>query len=212
MNLLYPALRADQLAPMVRVSLVCALVAGAYGALHDQISYAISPEYFTKLKVHQFAYADFGWPPRAFASAVGFLGTWWVGLLAGWFLSRAGLVELPPERRRRCLLRAFGLVLFGAAAGGLAGATVGVVTTRDGDLRGWQHWRTEIGIEDLRGFAIVAQLHAGGYLGALAGAAFAFVDVRRQRTRLRTEAGAPGHEPPSAATPAPSRPPPPQHP
>ncbi|AWM38450.1 hypothetical protein C1280_16610 [Gemmata obscuriglobus] len=196
---------------MARVSLCCALVAGAYGALHDQISYAISPEYFTKLKVHQFAYADFGWPPRAFASVVGFLGTWWVGLLAGWFLSRVGLIELPPERRRRCLFRAFGLVLSGAAVGGLAGATVGVATTWDGDLRGWQHWRTEIGIEDLRGFAIVAQLHAGGYLGALAGAICAFIDVRRHRARAEGKGSAPGHEPPGTATPAPYRPPHRQH-
>lgn len=188
MNLLYPKLRANQLGPMVRVAFLGALVAGAYGAVHDQISYAVSPEYFTKLKSHQFAYANFGWPARAFASVVGFLGTWWVGLLAGWFLARAGLIDLPSEPRRRCLSRAFALVLFAAAIGGAAGAGVGIVTTSDGDLSGWQHWHDELGIEDLRGFAIVAQLHAGGYLGALTGAVIALVDVRRCRARARREA------------------------
>ena len=39
---------------------VGAVLAGCYGALHDQISYTISPEYFTKVKFEQFRYADFG--------------------------------------------------------------------------------------------------------------------------------------------------------
>ena len=52
-----------------------ALIAGAYGILHDQITYTISPEYFTKLKFEQFHYANFGLPRRVFVGEVGFLAT-----------------------------------------------------------------------------------------------------------------------------------------
>ena len=48
---------------MLGIAALGAVLAGCYGALHDQISYTISPEYFTKVKFEQFRYADFGWPP-----------------------------------------------------------------------------------------------------------------------------------------------------
>jgi hypothetical protein len=79
MNLLYPKFPANRLPFMVRIALLGGVVAGSNGAVHDQVSYAISPEYFTKLKFKQFSWADFGWPPRLFAGEVGFLATWWVG-------------------------------------------------------------------------------------------------------------------------------------
>src|SRR5262245_32181747 len=94
MNLLYPKFPVRRLPTMIGIAMLGAVIAGPYGAVHDQISYAISPEYFTKLKFRQFSYANFGWPPQLFAAEVGFLATWWVGLLAGWFLARAGLAEL----------------------------------------------------------------------------------------------------------------------
>ena len=93
MNLLYPKIPKERLPSIIRLAAFGAIVAGAYGALHDQVSYTISPEYFTKLKFEQFAWADFGWPRRAFVAQVGFLATWWVGLIAGWALARVGRVD-----------------------------------------------------------------------------------------------------------------------
>lgn len=188
MNWLYPTFPARHLPAMARVALVGAIVAGGYGAAHDQISYTISPEYFTKLKFRQFGYADFGWAPRAFASTVGFLATWWVGALAGWFLARAGLIELPVNVRWRCAVRAFTIVLIAAPTAGALGAALGIASTRDGDLSGWRHWQQELGVEDLRAFAIVAWLHAGGYLGALAGLIVSLAYVRRCLSRHRPAA------------------------
>jgi hypothetical protein len=187
MNWLYPRFPLRHLGHMVRTALVGAAVAGCYGAAHDQVSYAISPEYFTKLKFHQFAYADFGWPPRSFAAVVGFLATWWVGMFAGWIVSRAGLVELPPERRRADTIRAFAIVLTVAAVVGASGVLIGAVRT-SGGLSGWYEWQQVLGIEDLRAFAIVAHLHAAGYLGALAGLILAVVYVRRCVARTRSAA------------------------
>ena len=39
---------------MLGVAAVGSVLAGVYGIFHDQVTYAISPEYFTKLKFDQF--------------------------------------------------------------------------------------------------------------------------------------------------------------
>jgi len=84
-SLLYPKLRLDLLRRMLGYAVLGALIAGCYGVLHDQITYSISAEYFTRLKFLQFHYADFRFPARVFVAEIGFLATWWVGLIAGWF-------------------------------------------------------------------------------------------------------------------------------
>jgi hypothetical protein len=190
MNLLYPKLQPGSLRTSLRIALVGAAVAGAYGAVHDQVSYTISSEYFKKVKFRQFAWADLGLPPRVFASEIGFLATWWVGLFAGWFLARAGLAEVPAAGRRGCVARSFAVVFVVALVVGSGGALLGLILTR-GDLAEWGEWQQFLELEDLRGFVIVAYLHAAGYLGALAGLILAIAYVRRcRRHGLMSDAAA----------------------
>ena len=81
---------------MLGYALVGALFAGIYGMVHDQVTYSICPEYFTRLKFSQFRYANFGLPPRVFVVEIGFLASWWVGLFAGWFIARIAVPSFPP--------------------------------------------------------------------------------------------------------------------
>jgi hypothetical protein len=178
MSFWYPRMPAKRLRVMVRITLLGIVAAGAYGALHDQISYTISPEYFTKLKFRQFAYADFGWPPRVLVSEVGFLGTWWVGLIAGWTLARVGLAELTETASRNHVARAFAIVLGVGASAGLIGALLGMAASR-GDLTDWSEWQRALALRDLPAFVIVAYLHAAGYIGGILGLICAIVYVRR---------------------------------
>lgn len=186
MRLLAPRFPARHLPAMLAVAGAGAVVAGVYGALHDQVSYAVSPEYFTRMKFRQFAWADAGWPPRAFASAIGFLATWWVGLFAGWFLARAGLAEIPRPARRRHVIRSFAIVFAAAVVTGTLGATLGLVVAHSTDLSGWRDAEQALELEDLRGFVVVAYLHAAGYLGAAVGLVLAIWYVRRIVTRERS--------------------------
>jgi hypothetical protein len=165
---------------MARVAALGAVLAGTYGALHDQVSFAISPEYFTKLKFAQFAWADMGLPPRAFASEVGFLASWWVGMIAGWVLARIGLGE---ACSRREVTRAFAIVVGVAALSGIAGALLGVAVSRC-DLGYWEGWRLDLGLTDLPAFVVVACLHWASYFGAAAGLVLAILDARRRRAAL----------------------------
>lgn len=182
MSIWYPSISVRRLPALIRITVVCALFAGGYGALHDQVSYSISPEYFTQMKFHQFAYADFGWSPRVLAAEVGFLGTWWVGLIGGWFLARTGLAELTERSRRYDMARTLALAAGVAITIGALGALLGAVQAQ-GDLSGWQAWQENLGLRDLPGFVIVAYLHWASYLGGFLGVVAAAVYVKRALAR-----------------------------
>jgi hypothetical protein len=51
------------------------LVAGLFGVIHDQISYSVSNEYFTRFKFVQFRLLDPNVPARIRAAEVGFLAS-----------------------------------------------------------------------------------------------------------------------------------------
>jgi hypothetical protein len=104
---------------------VGAASAGLFGVLHDQVTYMVSEEYFTKVKFVQFAYADPGTGPRAFAGVVGFLASWWVGAIAGWLLGRLAFPRLARREAWRRVAQGYGWVFGGALTGALAGAVIG---------------------------------------------------------------------------------------
>ncbi len=141
MNLLYPVIRRASLPTMLGYSVLGALLAGVYGIVHDQITYSISPEYFTRLKFQQFHWADFGFPRRVFVGEIGFLATWWVGFIAAWFLARITVPAFPPREAFRYTLRGF-LIVFGfALAASAAGYLLGLQRVRNPDYSAWESFR-----------------------------------------------------------------------
>lgn len=180
LTLLWPSMSRARLAASLRIAAIGAVVAAGYGVVHDQISFSISSEYFTKMKFEQFAWADpraRGAPDRVFVAEIGALATWWVGAIAGWALARVGFRD-PVTVARREVARAFGVMLAVAGVCWVVGALVGSVVSR-GDLDGWSRWREGLGLRDLPSFVIVAWLHAASYVGGALGAALAVVRVRR---------------------------------
>ncbi len=183
MSFWYPQLSKREWRTSIGIALFGALLAGLYGSIHDQISFTISREYFTVIKFRQFGYANFGLPERLFVAEIGFLASWWVGLIAGWLLARMGLSELTMQCGWRYVARAFGIVTVVGIASGCVAVLLGM---RDaaGDLDAWEGWRERIGDEGIKGFIVVFYLHWGSYLGAILGAALALIYVRRSRRRL----------------------------
>jgi hypothetical protein len=158
-----------------------ALLAGAYGVLHDQVTYSISHEYFTRLKFSQFQYANFGLPPRAFVAEIGFLATWWVGLAAGWFIARITVPGFPRAAAFRYSLRGFLIVFAFAVAAAIVG--YGFSLLHGPDYSAWEGLTSTLGILDLPRFVRVAYLHNAGYLGGLAGLVAAIIYLRRLKPR-----------------------------
>jgi len=144
-------------------------IAGVYGIIHDEITYSISQEYFTKLKFIQFSYADFGWPPRVHVAEIGFLATWWVGFFSGWFLARYSTRYFSKKLTIRYTLQGFATIIGCAFIFGLTGFTIGYYWLEGDHLASWQGFQERLVIEDLRSFALVGYVHNSGYLGALVG-------------------------------------------
>lgn len=65
----------------VLITFAC-LLASAYGALHNQISYTVGPDYFHALKFIQFNIAP-TMPYRLGAALVGIYASWWMGIVVG---------------------------------------------------------------------------------------------------------------------------------
>ncbi len=164
-SFLYPNVSRGDVGKALGLALAGALIAGGFGALHDQVTFSISPEYFTRMKFQQFAAWDFGWPRRVFVSEIGFLASWWVGLIAGWFLARLAMPKFSEPGKQ--VMRAMAIIIGCAVVLGTAGNFAG--TALYGQREGWKEALAAMGVTDLRHFEQVAGIHLGSYLGALLG-------------------------------------------
>jgi len=164
---LKPRLHQQDLSFLAGSAVAGALAAGLYGILHDQITYTLSPDYFTCLKFIQFSYADFGWPVRCLVAEIGFLASWWVGLMGGWFLARLALPGRSRPAATRLVAQGIGIILLSAALT----ATTGWLTVRSGavPLESWQTTAVSLGVQDIPHFTETAWIHNGSYLGAVIG-------------------------------------------
>lgn len=76
------------------------LVAGLFGIIHDEISYSVSNEFFTKFKFIQFRLLDTNLSDRFRAGQVGFLASWWMGIPLGIVCGLAGFIQRSPSLMR----------------------------------------------------------------------------------------------------------------
>lgn len=167
---------------MIVASLAGGILAGLYGILHDNITYSISPEYFTKLKFQQFHYANLGLGDRVFASTIGFLATFWVGLFSTWLLARRLIPQQPRQRAyRQILLGVLCIILF-AVLFGFLGYLYGLSRGPDADYSVWLWAIDKYRITHVWPFIRVAYLHNTGYLGALTGLVVALIVIRPKRS------------------------------
>lgn len=178
---LVPRIALADLLPMFGMAFVGAIVAGAYGILHDHITYSIGPEYFTNLKFEQFHYADFGLGERVFVSCIGFLATWWVGFIFAWFLSRRLIPNQPRTIAYRGIFAGFAIVFACGVVAGIGGYFYGVWRGPDSDYSAWLPMTRRFQITDTRAFVRVAYIHNASYLGGLAGFIIALVIIRPKK-------------------------------
>jgi hypothetical protein len=179
-----PQLALRDLPVMLSVAAIGAVFAGVYGILHDQVTFTISPEYFTKLKFDQFEYADFGFPSRVFVAEIGFLATWWVGFVCAWFLARR---FVPRQSRRRSLRQiAVGFAIIFACALLLAGVgfVYGLWRGSSADYSSWRPMLDYLDIEDRWAFRRVAYIHNASYLGGVIGLVLALLLIQPQREEV----------------------------
>ncbi len=163
------------------------IIAGIYGILHDQLTYTISPEYYTKFKFYQFGLMDMGneaiFPnPRVEVAIVGFLATWWVGLPIGIILGLVGLIH---KTRKQMKLVTFKAILFAILVTficGLVGLFYGKFYLSNENL----DWWFPENLIDRKNFIAVGSMHNFGYLGGLIGLIVGIVYSLDSRFKLET--------------------------
>jgi hypothetical protein len=145
------------------------LIAGIYGVIHDQLTYTISPEYYTKFKFDQFGFAYDGNEgildhPRLYVSFVGFLATWWMGIPIATTL---GLVSLHPDARTmiRLTMNGFVVTLIIAFLVGLYGLYNGFADLAYQPRENFEGWFIPDNLTDFKSFIAVGSMHNYSYLG-----------------------------------------------
>lgn len=180
-----PRIPLTDLPALLAITLAGALVAGCYGVLHDQITFSIGPEYFRNFKFPLFSYADLGLGDRVFVSFIGFLGTWWVGLIVGWMLARRILSTCSKKMAYRRICAGFAIVFAAAASAGILGYLYGLWRGPDADYSAWQPALERYRVSDVWSFMRVAYIHNAGYIGGLAGLLLTFFAIRPGTSRDR---------------------------
>jgi hypothetical protein len=140
-------------------------MAGAYGAVHNQISYTVSPEYFTKFKFHRFGLADDPRPERIRASIVGYHASKGMGLPIGLLGGAAGFIHRGYRRRAKVTLLSLVVVVAFTMLFGLGGLLYGFWQTRSIDLAGYANWFIPPDVTDLRRYLCAGYMHNAAYLG-----------------------------------------------
>lgn len=181
MNIFYPRLTLRQFGWMFVFGLAGAVTSGAYGILHDQITYRIGPEYFTKFKIIQFYYLDPRAPMEWTVTKIGFLATWWVGLFAGWFMGRVTIPHEPlGKAARRSMLGAL-LMLAMSALFAASAFLISPKSLEDQRLQNWGPMLADYDIADVLGFMRAGYIHNASYLGGLTGLVTVLVWLRLSR-------------------------------
>jgi len=174
--------------------LTASILGGLYGVIHDQITYTISDEYYTKFKFIQFGIDSWGLGnnvgtdlqpeiilrnPRFGVGIVGVLATWWVGLFIGIILSFVGLIHRNASQMFRVTIKSLALTLLIALAVGCMGLLYGHFVLID-NIPNWHYPGNLI---DMDHFIMVGSMHNFSYLGGLIGLAAAIVYSIRKAKR-----------------------------
>lgn len=169
---------------LILVIVLSPFIGGLYGIIHDQLTYTISPEYYTKLKFYQFGLTDtrneaiFA-NPRIAVSAVGFMATWWTGFFIGLILGLVGLIHADYKKMFRETMRAIGLTIIITFLTGLVGLAYGKIYLADAGV----NWLLPDNIIDTKNFISVGSMHNFSYLGGLIGMIGGIIYSIRQKRK-----------------------------
>ena len=163
-------------------------LAGLYGVLHNQISFSVSPEYFTRFKFQQFGLEGVRLPDRVRASIVGFLAAWWMGVPVGFLVGASAAVHPSPRRMLKAVLESALIVVGVALLFGALGLAFGFLRTSHIRAVDYNDWYIPNHVHHLRRFLCAAYMHNASYLGAALAvlAAWGYQLMRRRREAPRS--------------------------
>jgi hypothetical protein len=178
----------NKVTALLIVFLACPLIAGLYGILHDQFTYTLSPEYYTKFKFIMFN-TDPGMSERMQVCVVGFLATWWTGIPIGIIISSIGLIHYDGRTMLKAGMQAIFVVMLVTMITGLIGLAYGKFSLAANTRDYFTGWFIPDDVSDLPGYISVGSMHnfsyLGGAIGLFAGAAWQVFKKKRIKKEQR---------------------------
>jgi len=144
------------------------IIAGVYGALHDQISFTVSSEYFTKFKYIQFRLVESGMADRSKAGLIGFLATWWMGIPIGLFVGGFGFLHKTPKDMFIKSLKSLLIVTIIALLVGVTGLMYGWFFASH-KVSDYSRWFIPENLIAPKNYLSVGYMHNFSYIGGLLG-------------------------------------------
>jgi hypothetical protein len=148
--------------------IIAPIIGGLYGIIHDQFTYTISPEYYTKFKFNMFEIPE-GFPERIRVAMVGWDATWWMGVPIGIILGLTGLIHKDAKTMLYVTLKSFLLVIIIAFLTGLIGLLIGEFSLANKPISTFSDWYIPYGLVDFKNFISVGSMHNFSYLGGAIG-------------------------------------------
>ena len=159
---------------LLLIILIAPFIAGLYGIVHDQLTYTISHEYYTRFKFYQFGLCAMGNEailpnPRQAVAVVGFMATWWMGLPIGIILGLVGLIHNDNRQMFRITMKAFAVTIIVTFLTGLIGLGYGELVLADKPKDCFTGWFLPENLNDFKNFISVGSMHNFSYLGGMIG-------------------------------------------
>jgi hypothetical protein len=172
----------------ILIMVLAVVFAGLYDMLHNQISYTVSPECFTKFKFEQFGLTNSHLPERLRASLVGLLAAGWMGIPIGWLVGAVGFIHEDHRQMLRVSLWSMLLVVGSTLLFGLGGLIYGFHQTAQIDPSAYDNWYIPDNVTLLRRLLCAGYMHNSSYLGGALAifVALAFHIIVRVRSARRT--------------------------
>ena len=167
--------------------LIALPISGLFGVVHDQLSYTISSEYFTKFKFLQFGLTDSPLPVRACVAIIGFLASWWMGIPIGLLVGSVALIHRSASDSLKRGLQSYGIIVCVTALSSVAGLSLGFIQTTTLSIDDYRGWFIPKDVVELRRFLCVGYMHNAAYLGGVAGIVAAWVFHLWVRLRLKSD-------------------------
>lgn len=156
------------------VAAMASVITGLYGVINDQITFSISSEYYTKFKFIQFNLAnenniDKIKFPRIFVAIVGFLATWWFGLVLGFILGLFNLIQTSWQKLFKVSFNALLIAILVTFITGILGLFYGFFFLSHQPRSNFEGWFIPYNLENFRNFIAVGSMHNFSYIGGILG-------------------------------------------
>ncbi len=162
------------------IIVIAPILGGLYGIAHDQFTYTISHEYFTKFKFYQFDLMTTGneaiFPnPRTQVAIIGWRATWWMGIPIGLILGFEGFGNINAKSMLKITIKSLFLNIFVVLIIGLLGLAYGYIYLSKQPLSDFESWYIPTNVKDIRTFINVSAMHNFSYVGGVLGLIVAII-------------------------------------